>query len=114
MANPNMVKGMASVNPLGRARWKPLTDAIRVELTANPKAARRIARRLIQESVDGNLEAMKILFDRMEGKALQLLEVGEPGAFMDVSERQQRILELHSKMVEDAVTIPMLPNGVKE
>lgn len=109
-----MVKGMASVNPLGRARWKPLTDAIRVELTANPKAARRIARRLIQESVDGNLEAMKILFDRMEGKALQLLEVGEPGAFMDTNERVQRLIELQGKVIEDAITIPMLPVGVKE
>ena len=114
MGNPNMQKGAPSVNPLGRAKWKPLTDALRMEFTANPKAARRIARRLIQEAQEGNLEATKVIMARIEGKAIQAIELGEPGEFMQAEERFARMIELQAKVIEDAVTIPLLPTGVKE
>lgn len=115
MANPNMKPGMPSVNPKGRSVWKPLTDALKIELTAEPKRARRIARRLLQEAEDGNLEATKIIMDRLEGKPVQAVEIGEPGEFMGQDERYKRILELQGKaLVEDAVTVPLLPTGVKE
>jgi hypothetical protein len=85
-----------------------------VELLADPKRPRRIARRLLQEAEEGNLQATQILFDRTEGKALQMLEVGAAGEFMDNEERRNRILELQRKtMVEDAVEVPLLPTRVK-
>jgi hypothetical protein len=117
MANPNMKKGAASVNPQGRGRWKPLSDAIMVELLADPKRPRRIARRLLQEAEEGNLQAAQILFDRTEGKALQMLEVGAAGEFMDNEERYARVLELQKKVLaEDAVEVPLLPTstGIKK
>jgi hypothetical protein len=114
--NPNMVKGLPSVNPTGRGgKWKPLSDALRMELAAEPQRARRIARRLLQEAEEGNLQAAQILFDRTEGKALQMLEVGAAGEFMDNAERTNRILELQRKtMIEDAVEVPLLPTRVNK
>ena len=109
MGNPNMKKGSPSVNPLGRGRWKPLSDAIMMELTAEPKRARRIARRLLQQAEEGDHQAQQILFDRTEGKALQMLEIGALGESMDQEERWSRIRELQSKLIEDAVVVPALP-----
>lgn len=121
MGNPNMQKGLPSVNPMGRARWKPLTDALRVELTADPKRARRIARRVLQMAEEGDIQAINFIADRTEGKAVQSIELGEPGSFMATDERERRITELQSLVLgdikhraEDAVEVPLLPTGVKK
>ena len=98
--NPNMVKGGPSINPRGRprGRFRPLSDALRQELLAEPKRARRIVRRLIQMAEGGDLKAMDMIMDRTEGKAVQSIEVGEPGAFMDEDERIAKDAELQDEM----------------
>jgi hypothetical protein len=114
--NPNMVKGGPSVNPQGRpkGRFRPLTEALIMELIQDPKRARRIARRLLQQAEEGIPQAQSLVFDRVEGKAIQQIEMGQAGDFMDGNERVKRILELQDKaLIENAVEVPLLPTRVK-
>lgn len=69
------VKGQSG-NPGGRKR-SPLSDALRKDLT--PAKAASVAATLLAEAEAGNMQAMSILFDRVEGKPLQPHELGGPG-----------------------------------
>ena len=70
-----------SGNPGGRTREKPFTDALRMALseehaTTGTKKLRVLAEKLVNEAIDGNVQAMKEVADRMEGKAPQALQIG--------------------------------------
>ena len=71
-----------SGNPAGRPKKLPITEAIRQELekkgrfnVANDVA---IARKLIALALDGDLEAIREIADRAEGKSRQRNEVSGP------------------------------------
>lgn len=58
----------------GGARAKPFRDALRMELAAageDSKALRKIAQNLIAQAEAGDLQAIKELADRMDGKPAQ-------------------------------------------
>ena len=58
----------------GRRQEKPFADALRMEIKArgeDHKALRRIAGKLLDMAEEGNLEAIKILGDRADGKPVQ-------------------------------------------
>ena len=56
---------------------KPWREAIEKELTgnANAKKLRGIAKALIEQANDGNMQAIKELGDRLDGKAAQSTEI---------------------------------------
>lgn len=102
-----------SGNPNGRPKKLPLTDVIRQKLEASRKGqkvsnAEAIADKLIEMALGGNLEAMKELADRAEGKPKQRTEFSGPdgGSIpldMPVSrnEIERRIAELTTKAKGD-------------
>jgi hypothetical protein len=103
-----MVKGLPSVNPTGRGgKWKPLSDALRMELAAEPQRARRIARRLLQEAEEGNLQAAQILFDRTEGKALHLQSLRNRAEHREANQTQVAI-ERSAAQRDVKITLPKL------
>lgn len=58
----------------GRRQEKPFRDALRMELAAageDSKALRDIARALIAKAADGDMQAIKELADRTDGKVPQ-------------------------------------------
>ncbi len=69
-------------NPSGRPKLTKLTEALREQLAEEmPNAPERtvaeaIARALIKEAVNGNIAAIKEVFDRAEGRAPLTLDVG--------------------------------------
>ena len=70
-----------SGNPKGRRAEKPFRDALNMELVQageNHKALREIAKRLIKEANSGNLNAIKEVADRMDGKAAQQVALTGP------------------------------------
>jgi len=82
-----------------------------MEVTIEPRKARRIARKLLQMAEDGDIRAAQLIFERLEGKAPQAPE--EYGkapqapeeyteAVVTIDERVSRILELQSRVqIED-------------
>lgn len=59
------------------AKAKIWSDAIRLELAgnANAKKLRALAKKLIDEALDGNMQAMKEVGDRLEGKPAQAIDM---------------------------------------
>lgn len=58
----------------GRRQEKPFRDALRMELTAageDQRALRSIARALIAKAEEGDMQAIKELADRIDGKVPQ-------------------------------------------
>lgn len=68
----------------GPKREKPFRDALMLaikEAEAQPnhhRALRRVAERLLDEAAAGNVQAMKEIADRLDGKVPQGIEGGDP------------------------------------
>ena len=60
-------------------RQKPFADALRMEIGAgnDPRRLRTIARKLIEMAEGGNLQAIKEIADRLDGKCAQTIERGD-------------------------------------
>lgn len=101
-----------SGNPSGKSKTKWLTDALRMELAQNPQKARNIARKVIKMAEDGDLEATKLVFDRLEGRPTQAIEIDATVTSMTPDQRRQRLLELQAKVIgETLVTLPSPSDG---
>lgn len=73
---------MAGNQNSGRKQEKPFADALRMELAAageDHKALRLIARALIEKASTGDMEAMKELADRTDGKPSQQVDMDLAG-----------------------------------
>lgn len=67
-------------NPRGQQRDKPFRDALRMELAAageDHKKLRTIARKLIDEAEGGDMQAIREIADRMDGKPAQAVIGGD-------------------------------------
>lgn len=103
----------ASGNPSGKSKTQWLTNALRMELAENPGRARKIATKILDMAEEGDLQAANIVFDRLEGKPVQTVEIDATVASLSHEERMQRILELQGRIV-DVVDVPppkALPDG---
>lgn len=67
-----------SGNPAGRPKRTRLTEALIAELATgdDQTTAERVAAALIREALAGNVQAIREVFDRAEGKPRQALDVG--------------------------------------
>src|ERR1700733_14206312 len=66
--------------PIGSLnRQKPFADALRTEIRAgnDPRHLRAIARKLIENALDGDLQAIREIADRLDGKPAQVIERGD-------------------------------------
>jgi hypothetical protein len=72
-----------SGNPQGRAKDKPFRDALLLAIKEaeaadnSPRALRRVAERLLDEAAAGNVQALKEVADRLDGKVPQGIDNGE-------------------------------------
>src|SRR6516165_7380147 len=67
--------------PRGQQRDKPYREALRMELAAageDMKKLREIARAHIEKAASGDMQAIKELADRLDGKVAQMLEHSGP------------------------------------
>jgi hypothetical protein len=77
----NRFKKGESGNEKGRPKLTKLTDALREQLAENSPdvpektIAERIARALIREAVSGNVQAIREIGDRTEGKPKQAIDL---------------------------------------
>ena len=72
---------MAFPNPGGRPKEKPFREALLMELKSageDHKTLRRIARAVISKAEDGDIQAIKEIADRLDGKVPQGIEGGDP------------------------------------
>ena len=60
------------------AKKKPFTDMFKRHLLANPEKLEKIIAKLVDDAVEGNLQAAKEIMDRVEGKAVQATEISGP------------------------------------
>lgn len=66
--------------PIGSVnRQKPFADALRLEISAGngPRRLRAIARKLIDMAEGGDLQAIREIGDRLDGKCAQTIERGD-------------------------------------
>ena len=77
----NRFKKGETGNPLGRPKLTKLTEALREQLAeAMPNAPERtvaeaVARTLIREAISGNVQAIREIADRTEGKPMQKVDL---------------------------------------
>lgn len=67
-----------SGNPAGRSKDKVWADAIRIavnESAGDRRRLRALADKLVEEALSGNMQAMKEIGDRLDGKAAQSVDV---------------------------------------
>lgn len=94
-----------SGNPAGRRRTKPLEDALRIELLANPDMARRIARALLEMAATGNTKAAGLVFDRIDGPVIKTIEAQmqlDAQLTVDDVSREERIARVRALMRQTA------------
>lgn len=82
-----------SGNARGRPKDKAFTEALRITLAEeDPKTQKRklraIADKLVDCALAGDPWAIKEVMDRVDGKAVQSVEVGAPGDFSDMSDAE--------------------------
>ncbi|MBR0733494.1 hypothetical protein JQ595_32590 [Bradyrhizobium japonicum] len=61
--------------PIGSVnKEKPFNDALRIALRGRPLALRRVADRLLDKAEEGDLGCIRELIDRLDGKAVQVVD----------------------------------------
>jgi hypothetical protein len=95
--NPLWKPGVSG-NKSGKSKTKLLTDALRMELVQNPGQARNIARKILALAEEGDLTAANIVFDRLEGKPTQAIEIDQTITNLTPEEIDQRIRELTARL----------------
>ena len=84
-----------SGNPGGRVQDKPFRTALDMELKAageDHKKLRAIARKLLNEAEDGNMQAIREVADRLDGKPAQAVQhSGEGGGPIQI-QRIERVI----------------------
>jgi hypothetical protein len=93
----------ASGNPSGKSKTQWLTNALRMKLAEDPSRARTIAEKVIQMAEEGDLEATKLIWDRLEGKPIQQVEIDATITALPPEERMRRLVELQGRIVKTLV-----------
>jgi hypothetical protein len=90
-------KGVSG-NPSGKTKSALLTDAVRRQLSDSGDLD-AIATALIEKAKKGDLEAVKIIFDRLEGKPKMFLE-----ADLNVSQDWKTYAETYNLSIDEILT----------
>jgi hypothetical protein len=95
------VKG-ESGNPGGRPVHKPFLEAVNMEIAAagpDRIKLRQIARKVLECAEEGQSWAVQLLFERLDGKVPQPVEVDQTVTHIAIDERKNRIKELQNKAI---------------
>lgn len=66
--------GAPKGNTNGSKKNKLVTDALRLVVTQNPKQLKKMCEKLLEDAEAGNIAAAREIFDRLDGKAAQIIE----------------------------------------
>ncbi len=84
----------------GRKQEKPFRDALRLELAKlqddDQRGLRKIARSLIENAESGDLQAIKELADRVDGKVPQAISGDDENPLTMVHRIERHIVRPHS------------------
>lgn len=86
-----------SGNPGGKAKTKDFSEAIRLsvlEAEGDKTKLRLIAEKLVEMAVQGDMQAIREVGDRLEGKPSQSVDVNDAREPIPEQEERDRILEL--------------------
>ena len=86
-----------SGNPSGGRKTRIMTDALTLVLTEDPRRARAIAQRIAVQAAQGDMMAAKLIFDRLEGKAIETIRGEVEHVIVSKEERLARLAELQAK-----------------
>lgn len=67
--------GGAPIGNKNSAKGRPITNAMLREAAQNPDRLRRIIEKLFGLAEEGDLKAVEIIFDRLDGKPRQAVEL---------------------------------------
>jgi hypothetical protein len=65
----------------------------------NHQQLRKIARKLLDMAEEGDMSAIKEVFDRVDGKVPQAVDVDQTVTHIAIDERKNRIKELQNKAI---------------
>lgn len=66
-----------SGNPGGRSKSKPISDMYRQVIVQNPEKLRKLCEKVLDMACAGDVIAAKEITDRVEGRALQSVDVND-------------------------------------
>ena len=98
MGNPNWTKGRSG-NPSGNSKMRMLSDDLRKVLTQDPARLRKITEQLVTMAEEGDLTATQMIFDRLEGKPHQTVEIDQTVTQLPPEMRFARLIELQAKVI---------------
>jgi hypothetical protein len=93
-----------SGNPAG---MKLLSDDLRRLLTQNPDRVRKVTEKLVSLAEEGDLTAIQMLMDRMEGKPTQSIEIDQTVTQLPREQRFARLLEIQAKVIPSVTAQPV-------
>ena len=117
---------VGNVNGMGNRKDRIISDAIRRELLANNgRALRALAKKVVQlAAVKGEVAAIKEVTDRMEGRAMQAVELSGPdggaveirdaGHALGVARRMAFVMRLGQQAIEKAQSSAKEAESIKE
>ncbi len=85
---------------------KLLSDDLRRLLTQNPARIRRVTEKLVEMAEEGDLTAIQMLMDRLEGKPVQSIEIDQTVTQLPREQRFARLLEMQAKVITDVTPAP--------
>lgn len=98
--NPAWVKGGPSPNPQGREKTKLFRQALREVLSLNE--AKEIAKKVVEMAKKGDLMAVNIVADRLDGKPQQSIDIQDERSSNNLAERFEQILAGAAKEADAA------------
>lgn len=91
---------------------KLLSDDLRKVLAQDPSKIRKITEKLVDMAQEGDLSAIQMVFDRLEGKPHQTVEIDQTVSSLPREERLARLLEMQAMVLKDVT--PPAPVPVKQ
>lgn len=92
-----------SGNPGGRSSTKPFLDALKFQIALageNHALLRRVAQKVLDKAEEGERWAVELVWDRLDGKVPQPVEVDQTVTHIAIDERRNRIKELQNKAID--------------
>lgn len=107
----NLKKRGSQANPNGRPKkGYSITEMMKSMLGADPKLKKSIGKTIAQKALEGDMAAIKLLWQYMDGMPKQEVAISDPSSILDQLEKeatdyeefsQQARLALEEQVVED-------------
>ena len=109
MSNPNPIRPLTNGNAGNRSR-RPWAQALDKQASQNPDLLRRLARKTFAMALKGNMDAIREIANRLDGKAIQASEVSVSGsvAMFQGMSREDILQAVRQRLAGDAIVAKAL------